>query len=420
MDKTATEIKPYKALQKFSISIEAISAIITWFFVSASAIFFMVDRDSISTERTFVAIALCVLYLVIWLLVSTDERYERENLIRGSLTAALFIVTVGIFFTIPFAYVAIFMVIWSAILPYFMSIKWAFILSPVWSCIFYLVYHFYWGFDNVGVSAVLFWTFNLFALVMVSTTIKEKKSREMVERINRELVSTQHLLNQAAEQAERLRIARNIHDLLGHHLTALTINLQVAGRQTDTLQVDAASEENKQKVKESIEQCHGLSKLLLSDVREAVSDIRDKSSIELKSAISAISERLPNLKVEVEYANDVQIEDVNTADVVIRCIQESFTNSLKHSKATQIQVKFKQESNRVTIEIQDNGNAIVTKAGTRGRKSNIKVNTDKEIVSGNGLTGILERVNLLKGQAHFSLNEIGFHTQLSVPIATYE
>jgi signal transduction histidine kinase len=420
MDKTATEIKPYKALQKFSISIEAISAIITWFFVSASAIYFMVDRDSISTERTFVAIALCVLYLVIWLLVSTDERYERENLIRGSLTAALFIVTVGIFFTIPFAYVAIFMVIWSAILPYFMSIKWAFILSPVWSCIFYLVYHFYWGFDNVGVSAVLFWTFNLFALVMVSTTIKEKKSREMVERINRELVSTQHLLNQAAEQAERLRIARNIHDLLGHHLTALTINLQVAGRQTDTLQVDAASEENKQKVKESIEQCHGLSKLLLSDVREAVSDIRDKSSIELKSAISAISERLPNLQVEVEYANDVQIEDVNTADVVIRCIQESFTNSLKHSKATQIQVTFKQENNRVTIEIQDNGNTIVTKAPTRGRKSTVKVNTDKEIVSGNGLTGILERVNLLRGQAHFSLNEIGFHTQLSLPIASYE
>jgi signal transduction histidine kinase len=420
MDKTATEIKPYKALQKFSISIEAISAIITWFFVSASAIYFMVDRDSISTERTFVAIALCVLYLVIWLLVSTDERYERENLIRGSLTAALFIVTVGIFFTIPFAYVAIFMVIWSAILPYFMSIKWAFILSPVWSCIFYLVYHFYWGFDNVGVSAVLFWTFNLFALVMVSTTIKEKKSREVVERINRELVSTQHLLNQAAEQAERLRIARNIHDLLGHHLTALTINLQVAGRQTDTLQVDAASEENKQKVKESIEQCHGLSKLLLSDVREAVSDIRDKSSIELKSAISAISERLPNLQVEVEYANDVQIEDVNTADVVIRCIQESFTNSLKHSKATQIQVTFKQENNRVTIEIQDNGNTIVTKAPTRGRKSTVKVNTDKEIVSGNGLTGILERVNLLRGQAHFSLNEIGFHTQLSLPIASYE
>jgi signal transduction histidine kinase len=255
---------------------------------------------------------------------------------------------------------------------------------------------------------------------MVSTTIKEKKSREMVERINRELVSTQQLLNQAAQQAERLRIARNIHDLLGHHLTALAINLQVAGRQTDSLQVNAASEGVKLKVKESIEQCHSLSKLLLTDVREAVSDIRDKSSIELKSAISAISERLPNLKVEVEYANDVQIEDVNTADVVIRCIQESFTNSLKHSKATQIQVKFKQESNRVTIEIQDNGNAIVTKAGTRGRKSNIKVNTDKEIVSGNGLTGILERVNLLKGQAHFSLNEIGFHTQLSVPIATYE
>ncbi|MBF7074892.1 histidine kinase [Glaciecola sp. MH2013] len=395
------------------IKIESFSAIITWFAVSGSAIYFMLRADSISMNQTYSALALFVLYLVLWLFASRDEHYENERVVRRSLTVALFLVIVGIYFTVPFPYVAIFMVIWSAILPYLINIKWAFLLSPLWSSILYFVFEFYWGFNNMAVSAVLFWTFNLFALVMVNTTIKEKKSRETVETINRELVSTQQLLNQAAEQAERVRIARNIHDLLGHHLTALTINLQVASRQTDTLQVDESSQSNKQQIKESIEQCHSLAKLLLSDVREAVSDIRSKSSIELVSAIKAISERLPNLDIKVDYANDINIDDVNMADVLIRCIQESFTNSLKHSKATNVEVQFKKINGLVEVIIQDNGNEVK-------KKAKHTVNPTRGFKAGNGLTGIVERVSLLKGKADFFLNDKGFVTHLSLPMATYD
>ena len=74
--------------------------------------------------------------------------------------------------------------------------------------------------------------FNMFALIMVNTATKEREAKERPNQLNRELLATQKLLRQASTQAERVRIVRNIHDLLGHHLSALSINLQVASRIT--------------------------------------------------------------------------------------------------------------------------------------------------------------------------------------------
>ena len=104
--------------------------------------------------------------------------------------------------------------------------------------------------------------FNVFALIMVNTASKERQAEEYANQLNREFLATQKLLSQASKQAQRVRITRNIHDLLGHHLTALTINLQVASRITQG------------EAKEKVESYHFLAKLLLSDVREAVSEIR--------------------------------------------------------------------------------------------------------------------------------------------------
>ena len=165
------------------------------------------------------------------------------------------------------------MVIFSSCLLYFVSFKTALILSPFLAIPLILIYTFHWGYNDMIMTGFLFWTFNLFGLVMVHTSVKEREARLEAELASRQLKATQGLLNEAVKQGERVRIARNIHDLLGHHLTALTINLQVAARKSNG------------ESKESIEQCHQLAKLLLSDVREAVSDIRDKSKIDLQTSI---------------------------------------------------------------------------------------------------------------------------------------
>ena len=327
---------------KVNISIETASAIFTWLLVSGASLYAMLMWTPISNTQVVLAAVLFLSYLFFWLLLSQQAKYKNEIIVRLLLLAITFIIVIAIYFVVPFVYSAILMVVWSAALPNFMKTKTAFILSPLCSVALYLVYGLYWNFNGMGITAMLFWTFNLFALVMVTTTIKAKESREKVEMINLELISTQQLLGQAAEQAERVRIARNIHDLLGHHLTALTINLQVAGRQLEKLNVGSSDELSKKAIKDSIEQCHSLSKLLLSDVREAVSDIRQKSNLNIKQAIVAITERLPNIKVSLDYPSDITINDVNTADVLIRCIQESITNAVKHGHAKTMHIAFLQ------------------------------------------------------------------------------
>lgn len=163
--------------------------------------------------------------------------------------------------------------------------------------------------------------FNVFALIMVNTASKERQAEEYANQLNREFLATQKLLSQASKQAQRVRITRNIHDLLGHHLTALTINLQVASRIT---QGDA---------KEKVESFHVLAKLLPSDVRKAVSEIRENSGVELKEALMALFENLPRLKIQLHYDDNLNINEVDTADTIIKCVQECLTNTLKHSTA---------------------------------------------------------------------------------------
>jgi signal transduction histidine kinase len=395
-----------------NISIETASAIFTWLLVSGASLYSMLMWTSISNTQVALATVLFFSYLFFWLLLGRKTEYKNETTVRLLLLAITFIFVIAIYFVVPFVYTAILMVVWSAVLPHFMKIKTAFILSPIWSLTLYLVYGLHWDFVGIGVTAMLFWTFNLFALVMVNTTIKAEESREKVEMINLELISTQQLLGQAAEQAERVRIARNIHDLLGHHLTALTINLQVAGRQLEKLDVGSSDKSSKKAIQDSIEQCHSLSKLLLSDVREAVSDIRMKSNLNIKQAIIAMTERLPNINVSLDYPSDITITSVNTADVLTRCIQESMTNALRHSHAKNMHIAFLQTGGLLTLSIE----AALSKQQKISKTSEIKPN----FILGNGLKGMQERLKQIKGSVVFTLNNAAFITDIKVPVLEHD
>ncbi|MBL4630342.1 MAG: histidine kinase, partial [Paraglaciecola sp.] len=175
---------------------------------------------------------------------------------------------------------------------------------------------------------------------------------------------------------------------LGHHLTALTINLQVASRIS---QGDA---------KEKIDTCHGLAKLLLSDVREAVSEMRVQSDVELKEILMALCDNLPRLKVQLHFDKYLNINEVNTADTIVKCVQESLTNTLKHSTADMLLLEIKKVKQGIAINISDNGQLI------------------KHFEIGNGLKGMAERLALIGGQVNFTHYDKGFQTSISIPQET--
>lgn len=380
-------------MPKIQITLQQWSAIVTWAIVSGFSLYIVYVSDKFDTFHIVVSTLLCCLFIILWLVLTSDDVFTHTQKTRFILLAALFINIIGIYFFIPAAFVAIFMVIFSSCLLYFVSFKTALILSPFLAIPLILIYTFHWGYNDMIMTGFLFWTFNLFGLVMVHTSVKEREARLEAELASRQLKATQGLLNEAVKQGERVRIARNIHDLLGHHLTALTINLQVAARKSNG------------ESKESIEQCHQLAKLLLSDVREAVSDIRDKSKIDLQTSIQDMLVNLPNLNVEMTLEPHLKIDDIQVADAIIKSIQETITNTIKHAKGDTININISSanqdnnQSSQLNIEISSNGKL------------------PENVVIGNGLTGIKERFLALGGSASFTIKNTLFYTHLTVPVA---
>ena len=369
------------------LSVESSTAVLAWLVVSSSAIWLMVSSGSYSTIAIALAAACLLTFIVGFLLSISEFEFRNDYRVRIGLMLLQYTAVVAAVFFIPYSYIAILVTIWSAQLPYFMPFRYALLASPLWTAPIWLVFAFYWDANGVGLSALLFWTFNLFALVMVNATIKEKRATEAANELNRELVATQTLLSEASKQAERVRIARNIHDLLGHHLTALTINLQVASRITEG------------EAQQKVQQCHDLSKLLLSDVREAVSEIREKSTIKLEDALTALLRDVPNLDIALDMRPDIIIDDVNMAETILRCVQEGITNTLKHSNAKHFSIELEQQGNWVTLQMRDNGTNKKT----------------MELKEGNGLLGMRERITALGGKVSSVISIEGFSTQIQLP-----
>ncbi|MEL7374117.1 MAG: histidine kinase, partial [Pseudomonadota bacterium] len=185
-------------------------------------------------------------------------------------------------------------------------------------------------------------------------------------------------------QSERTRIARDLHDLVGHHLTALSINLQIAERQTEG------------EAQERVAQSRALARLLLSDVREAVSTLREQSALDFRRALQLMVDEVPRLDVRLEIDEDVEIDDVDVADTIIRCVQEAITNTLRHSGAAKSWVRVWREGEAVRVSVRDDGYAPAT------------------IDEGNGFVGMRERLERVGGS--LTRERVGNALSLNVEI----
>lgn len=171
--------------------------------------------------------------------------------------------------TAIFDYLAILTIIWVCLLPHLMSQRLALLLT-LGVVVLWFGLQAYLEQRSLWITAALYGSFHLFAVLMQAAIKAETEARAELTEKHRQLQAAQQLLQLASRAEERNRIARDLHDLLGHHLTALTIQLQVASYQCDG--------EAKLQVDKSLQ----LARLLLSDVREAVSAMRDSSELDLQ------------------------------------------------------------------------------------------------------------------------------------------
>ncbi len=207
----------------------------------------------------------------------------------------------------------------------------------------------------LGMSALAFFT----SLVARQQT----EEREAQRRLNSELRATRALLAESTRIAERMRIARDLHDLIGHHLTALSLNLEVASHL-----VNPAAAEH-------VGKAQATAKHLLADVREAVSELRQDDAIDLTQALRSLVEGVPGLAVHVTTPPRFSVEDPRRAQVLLRCAQEIITNAAKHANARNLWLHFAYaETNLLGLHARDDGRGAA------------------DVAPGNGLSGMRERL----------------------------
>lgn len=237
---------------------------------------------------------------------------------------------------------------------------------------------------QVVATTVSVLTWNLFAFLAGRLIVAERERRQQLAFTNGELRATRRLLDQTARVSERLRIARDLHDTLGHHLTAMVVNLELAGR------VPPAE------APRIVERSLVLSKLLLSDVRETVQEMRSSQSVDLAASLQEMAASVATQRVHLDLDTPYAMEDAEAAQTLLRCAQEALTNAMRHSDARQIWIELRETESGHSLAVRDDG---------RGSKN---------LVPGNGLRGMRERLETLGGTLSVA-GVPGFEVRAMIP-----
>lgn len=207
--------------------------------------------------------------------------------------------------------------------------------------------------------------------------------REMAKK-NAELKLTQEEVKRLATTAERERIARDLHDLVGHTFSMLTMKAQLAQKLFDH-DIDKARQE--------IAELEQISRSALSDVREAVTGYRQK---DLASELANAKTLLNSVDVAFHYTVQDRTLPAHVDSALAFIVREAVTNLVKHANANRCQISLEVEGNQLTLAIKDNGNS-------------------KQAPEGNGLKGMRERVSQLSGDICFDCKD-GFNITVKVPL----
>lgn len=234
---------------------------------------------------------------------------------------------------------------------------------------------------------VLFALALIFVLLLMNTIVSERQSREKLAAANQKLKQYAMKVEYQATLEERNRIAQEIHDSLGHSLTALNLQLEAALK---------LSQSNPVKAHDFLARAKELGSKALQDVRQSVSALRlhPWQGDSLESAIILLLEDVERTtNVKPEYIINLTTPLSNELSITVyRIIQESVTNICKYANATKINLELLNIHSELHLKIQDNGIGFDLNEATKGfglhsmrqRTEALGGNFDIETSPGNG------------------------------------
>lgn len=365
------------------------------------------------------------MYLCLLLLLSMHCKNNLQLLLKAALElGAAFVIS----FSLNFSYTGIVLLIIADTMGYFSNMKQR-ILLVASICIIYMLLDYdvlsvrypiisiedCWGYYNSHTQSMLLGirnildsintlVFIIYAIVLILAEMREKERilglNEKLHIANQELKEANLKLEayareseKAAETRERNRLAREIHDTLGHSLTGI-----ITGIDACVMLMDIAPEATKEQLKAIAD----VARQGVKDVRRSVKALRPDTleSMDLKSAlIQLLEETKRSTSVEIDYQIQTKLKDFNKdeEDIIYRIIQESITNAIRHGKAKKIWVQIDREYNTLKLHVKDNGIGCA------------------HIQKGFGLHHMQERLDMLNGTLSYH-GEDGFTVDAIIPI----
>jgi signal transduction histidine kinase len=328
---------------------------------------------------------LALFALLFWLLTGARERWPQS--LRLGIVTLQILLTIGLTALLDYTLTGILLVLTAAslgeILPLRSALAWVAAQTVAFGWIASLSFS-----PWVTIATTFaFAGFELFALHSSVTARREREAREELARAHAELLATRQLLADSSRAAERVRISRELHDVMGHHLTALSLSLEAARH--------APPEETPRHV----ETAQSLTKRMLREVRRGVGRLREEVPVDLAGALATLAAGTERPEVHLSVPEDLRIEDPERAHALLRCAQEALTNAIRHGGAKNVWIELAQGPEEIELRARDDGRGAAT------------------VRAGNGLLGMRERLERLGGQlAVDSAPGRGFAVTARVPL----
>jgi signal transduction histidine kinase len=345
-----------------------IAGTLTWSVIAATFLFVLDDVPAILGEAWWVLWAVLLGFLALfWANTEPDERFPRRVRLAALVLQSLCALAIAWLPQKPVGFIFLTLVAaqMASLVPGGVAIAWVVLQSLAMGWIYAQIVP---AWEAQAYIAV-YLGFQAFAHIVVRAALSEAKAREDLARTHDELRAKEALLVESQRLAERARIGRDLHDVLGHHLAAMSLNLEAAAHLTEG------------EARANVERARNLARLLLDDVREVVTELRSAHGYDLEQALTRLAAELPRPEVHLDVAADVRVvPDAALAEALIRCAQELMTNAARHSGAEHLWITLRRGPHGIELGARDDG---------RG---------SARIDRGLGLRGLEERFRALGGR----------------------
>lgn len=229
---------------------------------------------------------------------------------------------------------------------------------------------------HIFAETLVFGSGIFFVLQLTNKVLSERQIRQKLANANEQLQEYAQKVEELATVQERNRIARDIHDSLGHALTSLNIQMQTAVKLWEKEPTQAHT---------FLTQAQSLGKTAMQEVRKSISTLREDPREErpLEARIETLVDdyrKGTGLSICTNICSCAVTKTV--ARTIYRIVQEALTNIFKYAEATEVRIKLKTTSAQLCLTVEDNGRGF----------------NPKQRSSGFGLQGIQERTTSVNGQ----------------------